>query len=1032
MKIFILLCILGLKISQAKGQDNSTQMYYAKLTIEENAIRNITEILRPFVSNTSLSVDQLEKTTICQGVSDGTQCTCEPHYRWSDKVCKDNQQCCGKNKCTFPKNSSHVCVSDSAVTVTGSIILNGQQYYNCLAEKTSMDYQLCNTKLTEALKMAYSTLRGFDILKIKQYRVGSIIADFEMIIAYSINPQDLINKSELLSKNLSASFILETVGVVHLSMPTNYVCYNTQHILNCTVHEDLNTQPAWQLKGGNQTYDITNGTESGVTVTTLETSVTLKNVSELWAGEYTCLYYQTSKSHQCTVTNKASAVMDVSLLPQIEINMEPSFPRCTKSSDFINIRIQCDIESSSENYNVTWSRKSITAEIRPLASRSSEGSVIYEAVTVVSCDASTVTSQITCAFKNRCKQERTASIDVNIIYGDDQFCEAEGDWEDTKAGFTAVLKCKDAIGQRRRKCQKGTVTATWEAEVSVCVSREVNNVIQKAKVVDIGLGSLDGNAAHVFSLLEVVTNNSDNINTIANLNTSVEVLFTLSQKRNLQQNESTADVFLESSSNMLNQSLEKSWKTYADEGNTSMAERYLISVEQLIQTANIKGKTAKKNLEVAARNCQERSECTNKVFNATIQLDSTDPGNVKTAGFKELEKYLPNDDDEYMPNSIVVSTTREQKRSDSVAVTINFPLLKPRPRNVEMQCVSWDTSANGWSSQGCQWERGGSSDQGKCVCSHLSSFAILMAQRPLNITGLTQITYVGLSVSVLSLVMSLAIELAVWSAVVKTNTLYLRHTAHINISLCLLVADCCLLASLKTDNVSEIWCKALVVLKQFCYLSMFFWMLCLSMTLLHQAVFLFHDVSKKTYLRFSLVLGYVCPLLIVTITILAYKNGAEGFYFSRETCWLVYDGQMKGSIHAFVIPVGIIVLINVFSMVLVTMKLLSHPKSAQSSHNKQKKAAVTAMRTVILLTPVFGVTWIFGFAVMLLDLTDGFLVYAANYIFTLLNAFQGLFILLTTCLGDKLTRDALLSRLKKHTPASFTDSSMKLDSSIKK
>lgn len=43
--------------------DNSTQMYYAKLTIEESAIGNITELLKPFVRDTELKVDDLKMTT---------------------------------------------------------------------------------------------------------------------------------------------------------------------------------------------------------------------------------------------------------------------------------------------------------------------------------------------------------------------------------------------------------------------------------------------------------------------------------------------------------------------------------------------------------------------------------------------------------------------------------------------------------------------------------------------------------------------------------------------------------------------------------------------------------------------------------------------------------------------------------------------------------------------------------------------------------------------------------------------------------
>uniref|UniRef100_A0A8C4NYK3 Uncharacterized protein n=1 Tax=Dicentrarchus labrax TaxID=13489 RepID=A0A8C4NYK3_DICLA len=339
-----------------------------------------------------------------------------------------------------------------------------------------------------------------------------------------------------------------------------------------------------------------------------------------------------------------------------------------------------------------------------------------------------------------------------------------------------------------------------------------------------------------------------------------------------------------------------------------------------------------------------------------------------------------------IPNSIVVSTTADNQQRSPVSVTINFQLLKRRPRNVDIKCVYWDENIPGWSPEGCEWQ--GHYRETECVCQHLSSFAILMSKYPLNIPELTKITYAGLSISVICLVINLLIELTVWSAVVKTNTLYLRHTAHVNISLCLLIADCCFLASSEPKKISEIMCGVFVVLKHFCYLSMFFWMLCLSSILLHQAVFLFHNVSKKNYLRFSIVLGYVCPLLIVAVTLLVYKAGAEGHYFSHETCWLVYDGFMKGSIHTFIIPVGIIIFINIFSMVVVIMKLLDHPKGVDKSHDKEKKAALTVMRSVVLLTPVFGLTWMFGFGVMLLDLTSGIMAYIVNYIFTLLNAFQ--------------------------------------------
>lgn len=437
---------------------------------------------------------------------------------------------------------------------------------------------------------------------------------------------------------------------------------------------------------------------------------------------------------------------------------------------------------------------------------------------------------------------------------------------------------------------------------------------------------------------------------------------------------------------MLENTLENSWTMTSDQENQSLAERYLYSVEHLIQRSNMTSNQKKKNVEVAEQKCLAGLQCSNTVFNVTVHLLGNNSGSLKTAGFQQLEGYLPNNNSEFEPNSIVISAVPKVEQSDLVGVKIDFPLQKPRPRNVEVRCVSWDNNSRAWSPRGCQW--GGPSNAGQCTCRHFSSFAILMSKYPLDVPWISEITYIGLSVSVVSLAVSLVIELVVWRALIKTKTLYLRHTAHINISLCLLVADCCFLVSSKPSDLSLSWCQAMVVLKHFCYLAMFFWMLCLSAMLLHQTIFLFHSVSKAVYMRFSLGLGYGCPLLIVVSTIVSSQGFTEGKYFSRETCWLTHIGLMNGSIYAFVIPSWTIIFVNVFAMLVVIMKLLDQPANMAASSSREKRAALTALRSVVLLTPVFGLTWILGFAVMLVDLTSGPLAYLVHYVFTLLNAFQ--------------------------------------------
>ncbi|XP_026195160.1 adhesion G-protein coupled receptor F3 isoform X2 [Anabas testudineus] len=1019
MQIFIFFYILGLNIFQASG-DNSTQMQYFTVTIEKNAFNNITAILTRFDMD-DLVVDRINMTTNCTQVGITTMCTCLPGYKWSDKVCQSSHSCCD-NSCNFT-NKAPMCIANSTVNIKGSISLSSLDYQNCLADTSTPQYKSCNEALKLKLQRVYSTLRGFDALHITKYSVGSVIAAFDIIIS-AISTQDLFNKSQALTKDLNATLNMQTTGVVQMSIPSYSVCYTSQHTVTCTSEDDLGVNPIWKLKRQNVEYDITNGTEAQVTSQPRITKVDLKRITELWEGEYTCSYKIQSDS--LTITHKASAVLDVALLPKTDISTSPQFPYCTKNSDLLTVKLSCKIAPNNDSYNVTWDKKDIIAAIIP--ETYSTGQTDFSATTVVSCNSKD-TAEVTCIFKNTCnndltstqEQQQNTSTTINIIPVGGTHCNSDGVWKETKAGYTAVIQCSGAAGQILRPC---SILGVWEQEDSQCVNQNLYNVLQKAIIVDIGLGSLDGNAATVFSQLQGATNNSRTINSFANINTSVQVLVSLSGKLQEISNTSTVNDFLTSSSNLLDRSLNNSWTNYKN-NNQTLAETYLDSVERLIYMSNLTSESKKTNIAVGT--CNEKG-CNNTVFNVNVTLEGSNTGIVKTTGFQQLQDYLPHSDNNSQPNSIVVSITTENKQN-SVMITIDFPLLSPRPRNVQMQCVAWDNNTHSWSQNGCEWQ--GANNLGRCICNHLSSFAILMSRYPLQIDGETEITYTGLCVSIISLLISLVIEMTVWSAVVKTNTLYLRHTAHINISLCLIIADCCFLAS-SIDKIPEIWCQTFVVLKHFCYLAMFFWMLCLSSTLLHQAVFLFHNVSKKNYLRFSLVLGYVCPFLIVFITFLTNNSGAEGSYYNRDGCWLVYNGLLQGSIFTFILPIGIIIFINVFSMLVVIMKLLDHPKSTDKSLEKEKGAAKTVLRTVILLTPIFGITWSLGFAVMILDLTSGNIVFIVNYAFILLNAFQGLFILLTTCLGDKMVREAVLNRLRKKTSASMSESSSKLDSSWKK
>ena len=248
----------------------------------------------------------------------------------------------------------------------------------------------------------------------------------------------------------------------------------------------------------------------------------------------------------------------------------------------------------------------------------------------------------------------------------------------------------------------------------------------------------------------------------------------------------------------------------------------------------------------------------------------------------------------------------------------------------------------------------------------------------------------GLCFSIASLVSFLVIECLVWKFVTKTVSLYLRHITLVNISVSLLVGDCSLLASEFPGVISNYWCQVCVVLQHFFFLAQFCWMFCLSTLLLYQAMFVWSDLSKGWYQGMCYSMGYGAPFLIVIVTFVSQDGGAEGKYYDPRSCWLTHHGFLKGSFYSFIIPVGIIVFINLFSMALVIVKLLNPAKGLGTGggESRSSHAAIRIVRSIIILTPVFGVTWVFGFASLILDLAEGLAASTVYYIFSVCNSFQ--------------------------------------------
>uniref|UniRef100_A0AAY4ATV2 Uncharacterized protein n=1 Tax=Denticeps clupeoides TaxID=299321 RepID=A0AAY4ATV2_9TELE len=309
--------------------------------------------------------------------------------------------------------------------------------------------------------------------------------------------------------------------------------------------------------------------------------------------------------------------------------------------------------------------------------------------------------------------------------------------------------------------------------------------------------------------------------------------------------------------------------------------------------------------------------------------------------------------------------------------TINNSLANPL-------CVFWNFTlfdSGGWDTSGCTATLVGNGTV-TCECNHLTSFSILMSPY-VPFTGvqkdvLDYLTYIGVGVSMGSLVLCLIIEALVWKTVTRSVTSYVHHVSVVNIAVCLLAADVWFIIGAAIQSSGNVGaCSTATFFTHLFFLALFFWML-LSAAFLCRAVVAITQVAKSTMMAIAFTVGYIPPVLIAVITIAstAPKQG----YLSPGACWLDW-GDYK-PLLAFVIPALMIVVVNFVILLTVMVKMLRRP-GGNAVQASEKQTFVVIARCVAILTPIFGLTWGFGIGTAV-DPNN----YGLHLVFTILNAFQ--------------------------------------------
>ncbi|KAJ1060815.1 hypothetical protein K5549_020285, partial [Capra hircus] len=354
-------------------------------------------------------------------------------------------------------------------------------------------------------------------------------------------------------------------------------------------------------------------------------------------------------------------------------------------------------------------------------------------------------------------------------------------------------------------------------------------------------------------------------------------------------------------------------------------------------------------------------------------------GNIINATFFEEM----NEKDQVYLKSQVVSAAIGPKKNTSLSqpVILSFQHMKVKP-GVENFCVYWKGTKEGgrWSKDGCALTQ---VNETHTICSstHLSSFAVLMALRGQEEDpALTMITYVGLSLSLLCLLLA-ALTFLLCKAIQNTST-----SLHLQLSLCLFLAHLLFLTAIdRTEN--KVLCAIIAGALHYLYLASFTWMLLeglhLFLTARNLAVVNYSSVNKLIkWLMFPV--GYGVPAVIVAISAASRPH----LYGTRDRCWLHLDQKF---IWAFLGPVCAIICVNFvfFLMVFWILKRkLSSLNSEVSTIRNTKMLTLKAAAQLFIL----GCTWFLG----LLQVGPAARVMA--YLFTIINSLQGVFIFLVYCL----------------------------------
>ncbi|XP_023589019.1 adhesion G protein-coupled receptor E4-like isoform X3 [Trichechus manatus latirostris] len=344
-------------------------------------------------------------------------------------------------------------------------------------------------------------------------------------------------------------------------------------------------------------------------------------------------------------------------------------------------------------------------------------------------------------------------------------------------------------------------------------------------------------------------------------------------------------------------------------------------------------------------------------------------------------------------NSFVVSGTNDSEKKIYLSKPVFLTLKHTQPVGARTKhlCASWEGSKEGgrWSTKGCS-HMGSNDSHTTCQCFHLPSFAVLMALTPKADSALAVITCVGLSLSLLCLLLA-AFTFLLCRSIQNTST-----SLHLQLSFCLFLAHLLFLVGIdKTEP--EVLCSVIAGALHYLYLASFTWMLleALQLFLTVRNFKVSNYTSEGRFKKnFMYPFGYGIPAVIVAVSAgVGHKN-----YGTNTHCWLKLD---KSFIWSFMGPVATIILINLVFYFIILCILKSKVSSLSKEVSTVRNTRVMTFKTIAQLF-ILSCSWILGFFMVEAVGTTAGLVIA--YIFIIINVLQGVLLFVLYCLLNHQVR----------------------------